>query len=119
MNNQIVGVIGLGMMGVPMANNLLKSNFSVKGFDLNPSAKEKITPSPKFEWLNSTQDIAKSCNVIILMLPDSNIVDKLLWGDDDNGIVQSFQDNTLVIDMSSSKPTNSKLNAEKLSSLGF
>ena len=119
MNNQIIGIIGLGMMGVPMANNLLKGNFSVKGYDLNPLAKEKINSSAQFEWVNSPEQIAQSCHVIILMLPDSNIVDRLLWGDANNGLVKHFQEKTLVIDMSSSKPTNSKANAEKLESLGF
>jgi 3-hydroxyisobutyrate dehydrogenase len=119
MNNQIIGIIGLGMMGVPMANNLLKGNFTVKGYDLNPLAKEKINASSQFEWVNSPEQIAQSCNAIILMLPDSNIVDRLLWGDANNGIVSHFKGNTVVIDMSSSKPTNSKMNAEKLEKLGF
>ncbi len=119
MQNKIIGVIGLGMMGVPMANNLLKANFLVKGFDINTQAKEKIHASSNFEWLNSPQEIAKICHIIILILPDSHIIDQLLWGNGQDGIVSHFQKNTLVIDMSSSRPTNSKVNSERLNSLGF
>jgi len=119
MQNKIIGVIGLGMMGVPMTNNLLKANFQVKGFDLNPQAQEKITKSANFEWVNNPQEIAKSCQIIILILPDSNIIDQLLWGHNQDGIVSHFQKDTLVIDMSSSRPTNSKTNAERLHHLGF
>lgn len=119
MQNKKIGVIGLGMMGVPMANNLLQANFQVKGFDINPQAKEKFNTKSNFEWLNNPQEIAKSCQVIILILPDSHIIDQLLWGSNEDGIASHFQKDTLVIDMSSSKPTNSKINAERLQNLGF
>jgi 3-hydroxyisobutyrate dehydrogenase len=119
MQNKIIGVIGLGMMGVPMTNNLLKANFQVKGFDINPQAQEKITKSANFEWINNPQEIAKTCQIIILILPDSNIIDQLLWGNNQDGIVSHFQKDTLVIDMSSSRPTNSKTNAERLHHLGL
>lgn len=119
MQNKVIGIIGLGMMGIPMANNLLKANFTLKGFDLNPQAKEKIVASSSFEWLDSPVAIAQSCQIIILMLPDSHIIDRLLWGDGQDGIVSNFKENTLVIDMSSSKPMNSKTNADKLRKLGF
>ena len=119
MQNKTIGVIGLGMMGVPMTNNLLQANFQVKGFDINPLAQEKITKSANFEWLNSPEEIAKTCSIIILILPDSHIIDRLLWGNNQDGIVSHFQKDTLVIDMSSSRPTNSKINAERLHHLGF
>jgi 3-hydroxyisobutyrate dehydrogenase len=119
MQNKIIGVIGLGMMGVPMTNNLLKANFEVKGFDINPQAQEKITKSTNFEWMNSPQEIAKTCQIIILILPDSKIIDQLLWGNNQDGIASHFQKDTLVIDMSSSRPINSKTNAERLHHLGF
>jgi 3-hydroxyisobutyrate dehydrogenase len=119
MQNKEIGVIGLGMMGVPMTNNLLQANFQVKGFDINPQAQEKINTKENFEWVNSPQEIAKSCQIIILILPDSKIIDQLLWGSSQDGIVSHFQKDTLVIDMSSSRPTNSKINADRLKSLGF
>ena len=119
MSQPIIGMIGLGMMGIPMANNLLKANYIVHGFDLNQGAEEKLSHSTNFKWQSKAKDVALTSDVIILMLPDSKIVDQLLWGQQQDGIVANFKPNTLVLDMGSSNPSNSKINAEKLKSLGY
>jgi 3-hydroxyisobutyrate dehydrogenase len=53
------------------------------------------------------------------MLPDSKIIDQLLWGAHQDGIVSHCKPQTVFLDMSSSNPSNSKNNAKKLTSLGY
>ena len=118
MNQPIIGMIGLGMMGTPMANNLLKANYIIHGFDLHLGAKEKLSHFANFHWQSSAKEVALSSDVIILMLPDSKIIDELLWGQLQDGIVFDCKPHTIFLDMSSSNPSNSKNNAEKLKALG-
>lgn len=116
MKSTTIGFIGLGMMGNPMVNNLLKRNFSVFASDINADAGISFKGVSNFEFNTSPLAIANSCNVIILMLPNSSIIDQLLW---EQGFASSLTPNTLLIDMSSSKPTSSKENARKLKALGI
>ena len=114
MNQQQIGFIGLGKMGVPMAANLLKAGYSVIGFDVSANAGEELQTQAYFARAATAQDAARAANIVILMLPDSKIVDRLLW---DDGLANSLTKGALLIDMGSSDPMRSKFNAEKLAAL--
>ena len=116
MANQAIGFIGLGQMGVPMAANLLKAGHSVLAFDKQAGAGAALHGNPAFSAAANAQDIASSTQTIILMLPDSKIVDQLLWAD---GFAARMQRGALLIDMGSSDPMHSRVNAEKLAALGI
>ena len=116
MSNQAIGFIGLGQMGVPMAANLLKAGHSVLAFDKQAGAGAALHANPAFSAAANAQDIAAAATTIILMLPDSKIVDQLLWAD---GFAARMQRGALLIDMGSSDPMHSRVNAEKLAALGI
>ena len=109
---QHIGWIGLGNMGAPMAANLLKAGLRVTGCDLSASAASTLKEYASFTFTQHAPDMAAQSDAVILMLPDSQSVDAVLWSD--NGIAKHLQAGSLVIDMSSSNPANSKANAEKL-----
>ena len=115
MSQQQIGFIGLGKMGLPMAANLLKAGYRVNGFDVSANAGAELQAQSGFARAASAQDAARSANIVILMLPDSKIVDRLLW---DDGLAKALQKGALLIDMGSSDPMKSRVNAEKLMALG-
>ena len=116
MSQQQIGFIGLGKMGLPMAANLLKAGYGVNGFDVSTIAGTELQAQSGFARAATAQDAAKGANIVILMLPDSKIVDRLLW---DDGLAKALQKAALLIDMGSSDPIKSKINAEKLAALGI
>jgi len=105
-------------MGMPMIRNLLQANFSVTGFDLNPLVAQELKNEAHFEMAASAITLTKKCDVIILMLPDSNIVDRLLW-DSDDALAKAMNTKQTLIDMSSSDPVRSRTNFDRMAQLGI
>lgn len=116
MSGKSIGFIGLGMMGVPMAANLLKAGHAVLGFDMRADAAATLRGDARFTFAASALDVAGAADTVILMLPDSKIIDKLLWAD---GFAARLPKGALLIDMSSSDPMHSQTNAAKLAALGI
>ena len=116
MSQEQIGFIGLGKMGLPMAANLLKAGYGVTGFDVSANAGAELQAQSGFVRAATAQDAAKSAAIIVLMLPDSKIVDRLLW---DDGLATALKSGALLIDMGSSDPMKSKVNAQKLAALGI
>jgi 3-hydroxyisobutyrate dehydrogenase len=112
-----IGFIGLGRMGVPMAGNLLRAGFEVTGYDVRAQTGRELDSRPGFKRAESAQACVASANVVVLMLPDSEVVDGLLWGPP--GLAAAMQSGTLVIDMGSSDPLHSRSNAERLGARGL
>ena len=115
-----IGFIGLGKMGIPMVRNLLRGGFEIRGFDLDPDAAKALADEKGFTAVSSPQQAAQDARMVILMLPDSNIVDRLLWLDG-GGLVASLKRGAILIDMGSSDPVRSRENSSKLGvkGLGF
>ena len=116
MSATTIGFIGLGKMGVPMAANLLAAGRTVTGFDVHPDAGAGLRNQAGYTRVASALDVAAACETVILMLPDSRIVDQLLWGD---GFAARLRRGALLIDMGSSDPMHSQANAVKLAELGI
>ncbi|GIO22151.1 2-hydroxy-3-oxopropionate reductase [Oceanobacillus sp. J11TS1] len=100
-----VGFIGLGIMGMPMTRNLLKAGFQVTAFDLNQEAVKTIaaegaTPAA------SGKEVAENSNVVITMLPKGVHVRAAIFGP--NGVMEGANKDTVIVDMSSVLPTESK-----------
>lgn len=112
-----IGFIGLGRMGTPMAGNLLRAGFEVAGFDVNSQTGRELAARPGFERADSALACAPSVDMVVLMLPDSTVVDRLLW--EAAGLAAAMQSGTLVIDMGSSDPLHSRINAERLAAHGL
>ncbi len=111
-----IGFLGLGQMGQPMVRNLLRAGFNVTGFDLNPAVLSNLSQEAGFQAASSVQVAAASCDVLILMLPDSKVIDALLW---DQGLAGQLRAGQTVLDMSSSDPVSSRNNATRLAALNI
>lgn len=105
-----VAIVGLGNMGMPMASRLIDAGYSVRGFDLNDTARIRLTEAGGAA-LDSAAAATSDAQTVILMLPDSAavsaVVDELL----DAGALAK---DTLVIDMSSSEPLATRTLYERL-----
>jgi 3-hydroxyisobutyrate dehydrogenase len=92
-----VGFIGLGNMGMPMAQNLLKAVHAVTGFDLNVDATERLAASGG-STANSIADACKAAEVVITMLPAGEQVREVYLGA--GGVLATVEPETLLIDSS-------------------
>ena len=115
-----IAFIGLGLMGVPMAHNLLRAGYQVKGFDLNPNVVEKFIGMTNFQLATSQAAAIEGADVTILMLPDSSIIDAMLWGGNGQaGVASELKAGSYLIDMSSSSPISSRENNKKITAMGI
>ena len=109
-----VGFIGLGIMGKPMAKNLLAAGYELMVSDLHPENVEQVTAAGA-EAADNVR-IAKECQVIITMLPNSPQVKQVMLGEE--GIAQHMGEGQVLIDMSSINPTASQEIARALKERG-
>ncbi|QQE75073.1 2-hydroxy-3-oxopropionate reductase [Brevibacillus composti] len=100
-----VGFIGLGIMGKPMAKNLLKKGYDVTVYDINEQAVEELTMDGAVGAF-SPREVAIASALIITMLPNNEIVKNVILGE--NGIIHGAKAGTIVVDMSSISPVVSK-----------
>ena len=96
-----IGFIGTGLMGLPMAKNLLKSGFNLKAFNRSIN---KAEPLKKFdaEISKTLGEVVKDNDFIITMLTDDIAVDAIMNNSD---FLDNLESGSTVIDMSSIKPT--------------
>lgn len=92
-----IGFIGLGIMGKPMALNLIKAGYSVSVLSTSKAAETLIEAGASSQ--GSIKSLAENSEVIITMLPDSPDVEKVVLGE--NGILAGIKKGSLFIDMSS------------------
>lgn len=100
-----LGFIGLGIMGKPMAKNLLKAGYQVYAYDVFAEETEKIVKEGG-TGCASIREVAEKCTTIITMLPNSPQVKEVVLGED--GIARYAAKGTLIIDMSSIAPDASR-----------
>jgi 2-hydroxy-3-oxopropionate reductase len=105
----VIGIIGLGIMGGPMASNLLKAGYDVIGFDVVPSALERLAGEGGTNAVSAAQAAAES-DVVITMLPNHPQVEAVALGE--GGVLDSAKPGTLYIDMSSIRPETARKLAE-------
>ena len=108
------GFIGLGIMGRPMAKNLLKAGMDLMVADLNKEAVAEVTACGATE--GTYAEIGAQCERIILMVPSGAISKSILFGQD--GVASAIQKGSIVCDMSSVTPGESKECYELLKSIG-
>lgn len=96
-----IGFIGLGIMGKPMALNLIKAGHQLVVFDIIKEAMSDAVTAGA-EAASSPKEVAKSCRTIITMLPDSPDVKIAVLGE--NGVLEGAEKDSLLIDMSSIAP---------------
>jgi 2-hydroxy-3-oxopropionate reductase len=110
-----VGFIGLGVMGRPMAHNLLNGGVDLIVHSRSRGPVEELAAEGA-RAAASAAEIAAVSDVIILMLPDDAAVETVLFGD--LGVLQNLREGTLVIDMSTVSPGLDQGVAEALEQRG-
>ena len=95
-----IGFIGVGIMGRPMAKNLLKAGFSLTVYDKFAKLDDLIALGAKAA--SSNKDVAAKSDVVITMLPNSLNVKQAILGED--GVSEGARPGTIVVDMSSIAP---------------
>jgi len=115
MKEKKIGFIGLGIMGKPMAKNLLEAGYPLTVHNRNPLPVDELTTlgASKAE---SPKETAQKSDVIITMLPDSPDVEKVILGE--NGVLECAKSGTVIIDMSSIAPLVSKRIAAEIEKKG-
>ncbi len=101
MKTLTIGFIGLGSMGKPMVQNLVKAGYTVAVNDANPAAAADLTDE-RIQVVSSPAEVAKLATVIITMLPTSGIVEQVLK--EKGGVFSAIQAGTTIIEMSSGDP---------------
>jgi 2-hydroxy-3-oxopropionate reductase len=96
-----VAVIGLGIMGGPMAANLVRAGFDVTGHNRSPEKVERLVEAGG-RGAGSLAEAVRGAEVIITMVPDSPDVEEVTGGDD--GIFAHAEKGALYIDMSTIRP---------------
>jgi 2-hydroxy-3-oxopropionate reductase len=97
----IVGFIGLGIMGKPMARNLLKAGYTLVVHNRSRAAAEELGKEGA-QTAASSKEVAERSEIIITMLPDSQDVELVYAGE--HGIFSGLKSGSLLIDMSSISP---------------
>jgi 3-hydroxyisobutyrate dehydrogenase len=129
-----VGFIGLGNMGIPMTRRLVEAGYHVRGFDTSAAAREN------FEAIGSSGargdvtaitelgSVGDGADAVILMLPDSDIVERVLLGrlasgpangHTGGGLLVNLAPGTTIVDMSSSDPARTRVLAELVAAAGL
>ncbi|GHV50627.1 2-hydroxy-3-oxopropionate reductase [Deltaproteobacteria bacterium] len=110
-----IGFIGLGIMGSPMAKNLLSAVDLLLVYDLNKEAVAKLVAcGAKSATLSA---MAEECGMIFLSLPDGLVVESVLFGED--GLARKLRPGTLVCDLSTTELAEARSFASRLSALGI
>ena len=104
-----IGFIGIGLMGFPMAKNLLKSKYEVKVFN---RTKNKAIRLKKFgaKVCNSLKEVVTDQDLIITMLSDDKAIKKIYFNSE---FLKNLKKGSTVIDMSSANPRTA-INLSKL-----
>ena len=110
-----IGFIGLGIMGKPMARNLLKAGYPLTVYDIVPDKAEEVVEAGAKAG-SSSKDVAEKSEVIITMLPNSPDVKEAVLSN--NGVLEGAKPGTILIDMSSIAPLASKEVAERAKEKG-
>jgi 2-hydroxy-3-oxopropionate reductase len=105
-----IGFIGIGLMGFPMAKNLLKSGYNLKAYNRSQDKADRLKEFGA-EISTSIKDVVTNSDVVIAMLTDDSAVEKVMGSDE---FISNIKESATVIDMSSVNPVITKKYAEIL-----
>lgn len=99
--DQRIGFIGLGLMGRPMAQNLVKAGYRLVVHNRSAAAAQELAAEGAAVVANG-REVASQSDVVITMLPDSPDVQQVVAGD--NGVLEGIGEGQLLVDMSTISP---------------
>jgi 3-hydroxyisobutyrate dehydrogenase len=100
-----IGFVGLGNMGGPMVGRLVDAGYAVRGFDVSQDTRKAVGAETGATIVDAVSEVAQGADGVVLMLPNSAIVKAVLL---DEGLLDGIAPGTLLLDMSSSAPTETK-----------
>ena len=110
-----IGFIGLGIMGKPMVENLVKAGHQVNVYARRQSSIDALQ-TDQIKSFSSPQELAKNCSVIISCVSDTPDVEAVLIGE--SGVLNGIQSGSLVIDMSTISATATRTMADQFHAAG-
>lgn len=115
MQDPTISVIGLGIMGAPMAENLLDAGYTVVGYNRSTEPMEELVDAGGAR-ADTAADAADQGEIVITCLPDSNVVSDVMHAED--GILAGINSGSVLIDMSTIDPTVTENLADELDDHG-
>lgn len=110
-----IGFIGLGIMGLPMARNLMKAGYSLTVNNRSPEPEQALAAEGA-SVARTAREVAEASDIVITMLPDSPQVEEVVLGE--HGVAEGIKQGGLFIDMSSIAPATARKVAEALQKKG-
>src|ERR671912_745767 len=111
-----VGFIGLGIMGRPMAKNLMDAGYELVVHNRSPEKAEELAKEGNATVAESPRQVAQACDIIVTMLPDSPDVEAVVAGE--GGVLEVIRDGALLVDMSTISPVITEKLSEKVREKG-
>ena len=111
-----IGLIGPGIMGRPMALNLIKGGYKLWVYARRPATLQPLTGAGAIACA-SAGEVAAQCDVIFTIVSDTPDVEAVIFGE--QGLVSCARPGSIIVDMSTISPTATKVFAERLEKLGL
>jgi 3-hydroxyisobutyrate dehydrogenase len=100
-----IGFVGLGNMGAPMVGRLTEAGYAVRGYDVSEEARAAVGAETGAAVADAVTDVAQGADGVVLMLPNSKVVRAVLF---DEGLLEAIAPGRVLLDMSSSAPTDTR-----------
>lgn len=113
---EVVGMVGTGIMGAPMAKNLATAGFEVLAYNRSP-AKAEILRTDGVEVAESISEVGAKAALVITMVPDTPDVLAVVEGE--GGLAESMPSGSVLVDMSTISPAETKALAQRLADRGI
>jgi 2-hydroxy-3-oxopropionate reductase len=110
-----IGVIGLGVMGAPMARNLLAAGFDVVGYNRSPEPMQRLVAAGG-RAASSIAEVAAQADSVLTVLPDSPDVEEVVLGE--SGVLAHAGEGLLLVDCSTVQPDTSRAVAKAARAVG-
>ena len=111
-----VGLIGLGIMGMPMARNLLKAGYTVVAYNRTASKAQELAKEDGATAVGTPREVAEACSIVVTMVTDSPDVEAVVLGE--GGAIEGIQRDAVLIDMSTISPSVTRTIAGRLKEKG-
>ena len=100
-----IGFVGIGKMGAPMSELLARAGYPLSVFDIDRAAAERVTAFGSVDVVDTPAAAAAAADILVLMLPSSNVVEQVLIRD---GALAALRSGSVLVDMSSSEPLRTR-----------
>ncbi|GAD53276.1 2-hydroxy-3-oxopropionate reductase [Halarchaeum acidiphilum MH1-52-1] len=113
--SRTIGFVGLGIMGLPMAKNLLDAGYDVVGHNRSDEPEEALVAHGG-ERADTPEEVAERCEVVLTCLPDTPVVEEIVRGED--GLMAGLSEGDVYVDHSTINPVETEAIASDLAEMG-